>query len=72
MNLLNPSYLEALKTMPRMADGMVKDLHYVPKNQVEAYEAAWREWCKTHDRKVWPLWLHKWAETKKREKRHAE
>ncbi len=66
MSLLHPDYLKTLQSMPRTAAGHVMDLHHVPQGQVESYETAWREWCKTHDRKLWPEWLHKWAETKKR------
>lgn len=67
--LLHPDYLEALKSMPRNQHGHIVDLHYVPRGQLAAYEQAWREWCRTHDRKVWPMWLHKWAEGKKRASR---
>ena len=68
--LMHPDYLAALQSMPRAPDGTVKDLHYVPPAQVPAYEAKWREWCRAHpDKSQWPLWLHKWAEGKKRGRR---
>lgn len=68
--LIHPDYLAAIQSMPRAADGTVKDLHYLPPGQVPAYEAAWREWCRTHDRKFWPAWIVKWGDTKKRRARN--
>jgi hypothetical protein len=66
-HLVHPDYLELLKTMPRAADGTVKDLKYVPHGQQEAYTEAWRQWCREHpDRTMWPAWLHEFIAAKKR------
>jgi len=62
-----PETHEAWRSLPTTADGMVKDLRYVPRGtQQDAYEVQWREWCRTHDRKWWPVWLFDWAAQKKR------
>ena len=66
--LMNPDYLELIRTMPRTSDGMVKDLHYVPKGQLDAYEKAWGEWCRNNKekRKMWPVWLERWISERKK------
>ena len=58
MNLMHPDYLRLIQSMPRTADGMVKDVKYVPENQRAAYLQQWRVWAKEHpDRTKWPQWL---------------
>ena len=66
--LMHPDYLEALRSMPRDTDGTVKALQFVPERHREAYESAWRDWCRSHDRKFWPAFILTWAAAKKHAK----
>jgi hypothetical protein len=66
MNLTSDRMLARL-TMPTTKDGYVVSLFYVPKAQLPAYEAQWREWLSQHPKAVWPEWVDAWAEHRKRE-----
>jgi hypothetical protein len=57
--------MEWRKDFPRF-NGYVMALEYVPKNKRKAYEDAIREWCKTHEKRMWPDWIVQWPDTKKR------
>ena len=45
--------------------GYVVALDYVADHDVAAQEGLWREWCRTTEKHLWPLWLTGWADRKR-------
>ena len=45
--------------------GYVVALDYVGERDVAAQEAAWREFCRSQPRHLWPTWLDSWAQRKR-------
>lgn len=62
---LTGELLEAYQSMPQL-DGYVVSLFYTPPSKVAGYEVQWREWIRTHDKRLWPEWIDRWAQVKKR------
>lgn len=63
----NQLQLDARLTMPQTQAGHVMSLFYVPKRQLENYEAQWGVWLKAHPRHLWPAWVPMWIEKRRQE-----
>lgn len=66
---LRDELLDAYRSMPLLDGSFVVSLLYCPPSKVAAYESQWREWLKTHDRRLWPEWVDQWAQRKKMQAR---
>ena len=54
----------AYAAMPLYGNHVVA-LDYVHDRDVAAQEAAWREFCRSQPRHLWPTWLEGWAQRKR-------
>ena len=58
----NPEYLGWYNSLPKDADGAVKDPRYLDGHRKATYLEAWRKWCSLNPlRKDWPDFLQAMA-----------
>lgn len=53
-------------TRPVTSFGAVVSLEYLPDKLVREMEPKWREWCSKYPRAVWPDWIDRWKDVKRR------
>lgn len=51
-------------SMPRTVEGTIVALTHLDHPRPEVIE-AWRNWCRTHERRLWPKWITTWSLTQK-------
>ena len=62
----NDDVLAAYKAMPLNRAGVCVGLTHCPDKDVPSQEAAWRAWCEQTPRRLWPVWIDTWADTKRK------
>lgn len=63
--LWSPEVHQAYLSMPKNNLGYVIALQYLEPREALRMEPLWKEWCQSHPKNLWPLWIFGWKDYKR-------